>query len=110
MVSDLGLAQHVTFTGPIGDEELRGHYALCDLFVLPNREMPDGATEGFGLVFLEANASGTPLVGGRARGVAEPVPDHHHGPRVAGAAADRPPPPPHRLPHHPPPHPPPPPP
>ncbi len=88
MVSELGLASHVTFTGPIGDEELRAHYALCDLFVLPNREMSDGDTEGFGLVFLEANACGKPVVGGRAGGVVEAVQDGHNGLLVNGDDID----------------------
>ncbi len=88
MVAELGLASHVTFTGPIGDEELRAHYALCDLFVLPNREMPDGDTEGFGLVFLEANACGKPVVGGRAGGVVEAVQDGHNGLLVNGDNVD----------------------
>ena len=88
MVAELGLASYVTFTGPIGDEELRAHYALCDLFVLPNREMPDGDTEGFGLVFLEANACGKPVVGGRAGGVVEAVQDGHNGLLVNGDNVD----------------------
>ena len=29
----------------LGDEELAEYYSLCDVFLLPNREMPDGDTE-----------------------------------------------------------------
>jgi phosphatidylinositol alpha-1,6-mannosyltransferase len=88
MVAGLDLGRHVTFTGPIDDDELRAHYALCDVFVLPNREMPDGDTEGFGLVFLEANACGKPVVGGRAGGVVEAVKDGANGLLVDGESAD----------------------
>lgn len=40
---------------------------------MPNRTMPDGDTEGFGLVFLEANACGRAVIGGRAGGAVEAV-------------------------------------
>ena len=36
--------------------ELLRAYRAASVFVMPNRTMPDGDTEGFGLVFLEANA------------------------------------------------------
>lgn len=88
MVAELGIAGHVTFTGPVDAGSLTAHYALCDLFVLPNREMPDGDTEGFGLVFLEANACGKPVVGGRAGGVVEAVRDGHNGLLVDGNSVE----------------------
>lgn len=88
MVSELGLTGRVTFTGPVDAGALTAHYALCDLFVLPNREMPDGDTEGFGLVFLEANACGKPVVGGRAGGVVEAVRDGHNGLLVDGNSVE----------------------
>ena len=87
-VAELGLGQCVTFTGPVEDNELREHYALCDLFVMPNRDMPDGDTEGFGLVFLEANACGKPVVGGRAGGAVEAVQDGVNGLLVDGQSSD----------------------
>ena len=37
--------------------------SFCDLFIMPNREMEDHDTEGFGLVFLEANACGKAAIG-----------------------------------------------
>lgn len=40
---------------------------------MPNRTMPDGDTEGFGLVFLEANACRKPVVGGNAGGAVEAI-------------------------------------
>ncbi len=88
LVAKHGLARHVTFTGSVDDDGLRAHYALCDIFVLPNREMSDGDTEGFGLVFLEANACGKPVVGGRAGGVVEAVQDGHNGLLVDGRRVD----------------------
>lgn len=51
---------NVTFTGYIEEETLPDYYRGADLFVLPTREL-----EGFGLVTLEALASGTPVAGTR---------------------------------------------
>jgi phosphatidylinositol alpha-1,6-mannosyltransferase len=73
LVAGHGMEEHVTFAGMVADEDLADYYRLCDLFVMANREMPDGDTEGFGLVFLEANACGKPVVGGIAGGAVEAV-------------------------------------
>lgn len=73
LVAKYNVAPHVTFAGMVADEDLADYYRLCDLFAMPNREMPDGDTEGYGLVFLEANACGKPVVGGIAGGAVEAV-------------------------------------
>ncbi len=49
--------EHVTFLGEVSDEVLALAYQAADLFVLPTREL-----EGFGLVTVEAMASGCPVV------------------------------------------------
>lgn len=84
LAREFGVADHVTFAGRVADEELVEYYRLCDLFAMPNREMPDGDTEGFGLVFLEANACGKPVVGGKAGGAVEAVRDGENGLLVDG--------------------------
>lgn len=84
LVAELGLERNVAFAGVVADEELADYYRLCDLFVMPNREMPDGDTEGFGLVFLEANACGKPVVGGIAGGAVEAVRHGENGLLVDG--------------------------
>ncbi|MCK7579231.1 MAG: glycosyltransferase, partial [Chromatiales bacterium] len=84
LVDDIGVRAHVTFAGKVREEELAAYYQLCDVFVMPNREMPDGDTEGFGLVFLEANACGKPVIGGRAGGAVEAVRDGENGLLVDG--------------------------
>lgn len=73
MILELGLQEHVTFAGKVADNELVAHYKVADAFIMPNRTMPDGDTEGFGLVFLEANGCGVPVIGGRAGGAQEAV-------------------------------------
>lgn len=84
LVDEFGVRAHVTFAGKVREEELAAYYQLCDVFVMPNREMPDGDTEGFGLVFLEANACGKPVIGGRAGGAVEAVRDGENGLLVDG--------------------------
>jgi phosphatidyl-myo-inositol dimannoside synthase len=87
LVDELGLGAHVTFAGRIPVDELVAHYRLCDLFVMPNRELANHDTEGFGLVFLEANACGKAVVSGQAGGVVEAVRDGETGLTVDGTSA-----------------------
>ena len=84
IANEQGIAGNVTFVGRVSDDELVDYYGLADVFVLPNREMPDGDTEGFGLVYLEANACGKPVVSGRAGGVLDAVEDGVNGIAVDG--------------------------
>ncbi len=67
----LGVAGRTRFLGTVGDETLSACLELCDVFVLPSR--CEQRWEGFGLVFLEANARGKPVVAGAVGGVPEVV-------------------------------------
>jgi phosphatidylinositol alpha-1,6-mannosyltransferase len=73
LAASLGVADKVTFTGAVAEDELVEHYALGDVFVMPNRRLPNGDTEGFGLVFLEANACGLPVIAGSDGGSTDAV-------------------------------------
>lgn len=84
IVDETGLREQVIFTGPVAEAELVRHYQLGDVFVMPNREMQDGDTEGFGLVFLEANACGLPAIAGRDGGSTEAVQHNTNGLVVNG--------------------------
>jgi phosphatidyl-myo-inositol dimannoside synthase len=84
LVADHDLGRNVVFAGAVPDYELTDHYSLGDVFVMANREMPDGETEGFGLVFLEANACGLPVIAGRAGGSVDAVTDQVNGLVVDG--------------------------
>lgn len=82
------LQESVTLTGPLSDTDLLSAYRSAEFFMMPNRTMPDGDTEGFGLVFLEANACGRTVIGGKAGGAVEAVKDGETGLLVDGNAAE----------------------
>src|SRR5207245_855592 len=65
-----GLGEHIQFLGEVGDDELIRCYQQCDLFVLPNRQVGQDI-EGFGMVLLEAQACGKPVIAGASGGTAE---------------------------------------
>lgn len=69
----LGVADGVAFTGRFGDQELAHAYAGADLFVFPS------VTETQGIVLLEAQAAGLPVVTVRALGTADMVADGREG-------------------------------
>jgi phosphatidylinositol alpha-1,6-mannosyltransferase len=75
LATQLGVNEHVRWAGSIPNTSAVDYYHACDLFVMPNREMPNGDIEGFGLVFLEANACGKPVIGGRSGGAVDAVED-----------------------------------
>jgi phosphatidyl-myo-inositol dimannoside synthase len=87
LVDELQLGAHVTFTGRVPVDGLVAHYRLCDLFVMPNRELENHDTEGFGLVFLEANACGKAAVAGLAGGAVEAIRHGETGLNVDGTSA-----------------------
>jgi glycosyltransferase involved in cell wall biosynthesis len=62
----LGLEDKIHFSGFISEDQLPVFYQMADIFVLPTREL-----EGFGLVTLEAMASGLPVLGTPVGGTKE---------------------------------------
>lgn len=81
-----GVADRVIFATNVPAAELADYYRTCDVFAMPNRTMPDGDTEGFGLVFLEAGACRKPVIGGNAGGVPDAVSHGENGVLVDGAS------------------------
>jgi phosphatidylinositol alpha-1,6-mannosyltransferase len=76
--------ENIIFVGEVSDEELPLYYASCDVFILLTREVPSkGFIEGFGMVFLEANACGKSVIAGKAGGSPEAVED-----KITGLVVD----------------------
>jgi phosphatidylinositol alpha-1,6-mannosyltransferase len=74
MARELGVAEHVVFTGSVPWEELPAHYAAGDVFAMPCRTRNAGLdVEGLGIVYLEASAMGMPVVAGDSGGAPDAV-------------------------------------
>jgi glycogen(starch) synthase len=71
--SQLGLMEHGTFLGWIGDDVLHSLYRIADVCVVPSIYEP------FGLVALEAMASGCPCIVADTGGLREVVPHEEAG-------------------------------
>jgi phosphatidylinositol alpha-1,6-mannosyltransferase len=70
LVGELGLEGHVQFLGELDDQAMIRCYQQCQVFALPNREI-NRDIEGFGIVLLEAQACGKPVIAGASGGTAE---------------------------------------
>jgi phosphatidylinositol alpha-1,6-mannosyltransferase len=78
LIDRLGLRDRVVFTGYLPANSLKALYSLCELFVMPCRELPHDV-EGFGIAFAEANLFGKPVIGGIGGGTADAVRDGETG-------------------------------
>lgn len=71
---EVGASDRVVFAGFVPDDELPGYYAAADCFCMPCSTRYGGLdTEGFGVVYLEAQASGLPCIAGECGGSVEAV-------------------------------------
>jgi len=77
-ISEQGLEKSISFLGSVDDDVLLEKYRECTVFLLTpvNRGL---FFEGFGLVYLEANACGKPVVATRGCGAEEPVIHEYNG-------------------------------
>lgn len=69
LARQVGVEDKVLFVGMVAPRELADYYRLADVFVMPS------AQEGFGIVFLEAAASGLKLIAGNADGSTDALAD-----------------------------------
>ncbi|MFF8675950.1 glycosyltransferase family 4 protein [Streptomyces sp. NPDC015242] len=94
LAQDTGVAASVRFTGSVPWSELPAHYGAGDVFAMPCRTRRGGLdVEGLGIVYLEASATGLPVVAGDSGGAPDAVLDGETGWVVRGGspeeAADR---------------------
>jgi phosphatidylinositol alpha-1,6-mannosyltransferase len=64
-----GVSDRVVFAGHVPESELPDHFRVADVYVMPSTK------EGFGIVFLEAAASGVPVIGGNRDGSLDALAD-----------------------------------
>lgn len=72
------LKTKVIFTGGVSEEDKWGLLDLCDIFIMPAREI-NGDFEGFGIVYLEANLCGKAVIAGRSGGISDAVSHNESG-------------------------------
>ncbi len=69
-----GVSESVLFTGPVTWEELPAYYDAADIFAMPCRTRRKGLdVEGLGIVYLEASATGLPVIGGDSGGAPDAI-------------------------------------
>jgi len=82
-----GVADSVLFTGPVAADELPAHYDAGNIFAMPCRTRRAGLdVEGLGIVYLEASATGLPVVGGDSGGAPDAIADGETGYVVPGGS------------------------
>lgn len=74
LIKATGQQQHVVMTGSVPYADLPAHYAAGDVFAMPCRTRNRGLdVEGLGIVYLEASATGIPVVAGDSGGAPDAV-------------------------------------
>lgn len=87
LAAETGIANDVVLTGSVPWAELPAHYDAGDVFAMPCRSRRAGLeVEGLGIVFLEASATGLPVVAGRSGGSPDAVLDGRTGHVVDGTS------------------------
>lgn len=80
LVKKSEIADQIFIHGFVPDAELAKFYNNSDVFILATREAQTSTqVEGFGLVFLEAQASGIPVIGTRTGGIPDAIKDNNGG-------------------------------
>jgi phosphatidylinositol alpha-1,6-mannosyltransferase len=80
LAEQAGVADSVLFTGPVSWDELPSCYDAGNIFAMPCRTRRGGLdVEGLGIVYLEASATGLPVVGGDSGGAPDAILDGETG-------------------------------
>jgi phosphatidylinositol alpha-1,6-mannosyltransferase len=73
LAAHLGIERHVRFAGNVPHPLLADFYRAGDVFCMINQQDASGDIESFGMVFIEASASGKPVIGGRSGGTGQSI-------------------------------------
>jgi phosphatidylinositol alpha-1,6-mannosyltransferase len=85
LAEQCGVTDHVIFTGGVPSADLSAYHAMADVFAMPCRTRGAGLdVEGLGIVFLEASATGVPVIAGSSGGAPETVQHNKTGMVVDG--------------------------
>lgn len=85
LAAETGVADSVRFTGAVPWSELPAHYGAGDVYAMPCRTRRGGLdVEGLGIVYLEASATGLPVVAGDSGGAPDAVLEGETGYVVPG--------------------------
>ena len=89
LVARCGVSDSVVFTGPVRWEDLPAYYDAGNIFAMPCRTRRAGLdVEGLGIVYLEASATGLPVIGGDSGGAPDAILDGETGYVVPGRSID----------------------
>jgi len=83
-IADLNLDGYVKFFKNVSNQELPYFLQTAEMLIMPSRELKNNQSEtvdveGFGMVFLEANLYGKPVVGGRSGGQIDAIEEGESG-------------------------------
>jgi phosphatidyl-myo-inositol dimannoside synthase len=85
LAARLGVSDSVLFSGPVSRTDLPAYYDAGTIFAMPCRTRRGGLdVEGLGIVYLEAAATGLPVIGGESGGAPDAVLDGETGYVVPG--------------------------
>jgi len=74
LAEEIGVSHAIIFAGKISDQDISDYYAACDVFaLLSTARLEHCDVEGFGMVFLEANACGKAVIGTRTGGIPDAI-------------------------------------
>jgi phosphatidyl-myo-inositol dimannoside synthase len=80
LARQVGVSDSVLFTGAVRWPELPSYYDAADVFAMPCRTRRAGLdVEGLGIVYLEASATGLPVIGGDSGGAPDAILDGESG-------------------------------
>jgi phosphatidyl-myo-inositol dimannoside synthase len=90
LAESFGVSDHVTFTGSVPAADLPAYHAMADVFAMPCRTRGAGLdVEGLGIVFLEASATGVPVIAGSSGGAPETLQHNKTGLIVDGRSVNQ---------------------